>query len=171
MDDPAFWKVIKRARSEADGDTDAIAEGVYEQLTQLSPAEIQSFHAILESKVNAAYSWKLWGAAYLLNGGCSDDGFYYFRGWLIAQGQKAYEAAVADPDTLAKFADPEDDFHECEDLLSAPTRAYESVTGKEFPYPETTAPTPPTPSGEDWDFDDMDATAQHLPRLARIYNQ
>jgi hypothetical protein len=29
-----------------------------------------------------------WGAAYLANGGCSDDGFDYFRGWLIGQGRK-----------------------------------------------------------------------------------
>ena len=35
-----------------------------------------------------SYRWDLWGAAYLANGGCSDDGFDYFRGWLIGQGRK-----------------------------------------------------------------------------------
>jgi len=26
------------------------------------------------------------GAAYIINGGCSDDGFEYFRRWLVLQG-------------------------------------------------------------------------------------
>ena len=169
MDDAQFWKIIKRARSKADDDPEAIAEGVHEQLTELPPREIESFHAILEAKVAAAYSWKLWGAAYLLNGGCSDDGFEYFRNWLVAQGQKVYEAALADPDSLARFADPEDDYHECEDLLYAPMRAYESVTGKRLPNRPGETPPAPGPSGERWDFEDPDATAQQLPRLARKY--
>src|SRR5687768_2171504 len=171
MDDSQFWEIIKRARSEADGDPEAIAEGVHDQLTELPAPEIESFDAILRSKIAAAHTWKLWGAAYLLNGGCSDDGFEYFRGWLVAQGQKVYEAAIADPDSLARFADPEDDYHECEDLLYAPMRAYESVTGKQLPIRPGETPQAPEPSGERWDFEDVDATAQHLPRLARKYDQ
>jgi hypothetical protein len=49
-----------------------------------------------------------WGAAYLANGGCSDDGFDYFRGWLIGQGRKVYETVLADPDSLAAHADGRD---------------------------------------------------------------
>ncbi|MFE5591185.1 DUF4240 domain-containing protein [Streptomyces sp. NPDC056549] len=33
-------------------------------------------------------------AAYMVNGGCCDDGFDYFRGWLIAQGRNVFERAV-----------------------------------------------------------------------------
>jgi len=36
--------------------------------------------------LNKAYTWDLWGAAYLINGGCSDDGFEYFRRWLVSRG-------------------------------------------------------------------------------------
>ena len=36
--------------------------------------------------------------------GCSDDGFDYFRGWLIARGRQAFDQAVADPDALANLA-------------------------------------------------------------------
>ncbi|HEV2293591.1 MAG TPA: DUF4240 domain-containing protein [Tepidisphaeraceae bacterium] len=170
MDDTQFWKIIKRAKSEADGDPEAIAEGVHQQLTELPASEIESFDAILRSKVAAAYAWKLWGAAYLMNGGCSDDGFEYFRGWLVAQGQKVYEAAVADPDSLAKVADPENDQHECEDILYVAMRAYEGVAGKQLPVPAGTSQAP-EPSGERWDFDDQEATARQLPRLARKYDQ
>ncbi|MFF5497583.1 DUF4240 domain-containing protein [Streptomyces aquilus] len=38
-----------------------------------------------------------------MNGGCSDDGFDYFRGWPIAQGREDFERATADPDALAEL--------------------------------------------------------------------
>jgi len=170
VDDAQFWKMIKRAKSEADGDPEGIAERVHAQLIELPAAEIEAFDAILRSKLAAAYNWKLWGAAYLINGGCSDDGFEYFRGWPISQGQKVYEAALADPDTLAKFIDPDNDQHECEDILGVAMRAYEEVTGNALPSP-TTAAHPAGPAGERWDFDDPEATADRLPRLVRKYNQ
>ena len=45
----------------------------------------------------------LWGAAYLINGGCSDDGFDHFRGWLMTQGREVFARAVAEPDSLAEL--------------------------------------------------------------------
>ncbi len=37
----------------------------------------------------------------VVNGGCSDDGFEYFRGWLIGQGGAYFEAALKDPERAA----------------------------------------------------------------------
>lgn len=164
MNEQVFWKIIKRAKSEADGDVEGIAEGVYEQLVELSPHEIESFQAILDSKLADAYTYKLWGAAYLMNGGCSDDGFDYFRAWLVAQGQNTYEAALADPDSLAKIADSEEDDNECEALLSVALSAYKDIEGKEMPSHGKFLP---RPTGEPWDFDDDEATQRQLPKLYR----
>jgi hypothetical protein len=36
--------------------------------------------------------------AYLLRGGCSDDSFDAFRGWLILLGCRVFEATLANPD-------------------------------------------------------------------------
>ena len=47
-----------------------------------------------------SYWTPLWAAAYVINGGCSDDGFDYCRGWLILQGREVFEHVVADPRTL-----------------------------------------------------------------------
>jgi hypothetical protein len=105
-----------------------------------------------------------------MNGGCSDDGFEYFRGWLVAQGQQVYEAALADPDSLAKVIDPDNDEHESEDILYVGMRAYEGVAGTQLPAP-TSRVQAPEPSGERWDFDDPEATARQLPRLARKYDE
>jgi hypothetical protein len=38
----------------------------------------------------------------VIHGGCSDDGFEYFRRWLVSRGRDVYEAALADPDSLAQ---------------------------------------------------------------------
>jgi hypothetical protein len=168
MDDARFWKIIGRAKAEADGDPDAAAEAVLAQLVGLPGPEIVAFDDILRGKLAAAYDWKLWGAAYLINGGCSDDGFEYFRGWLISQGRDVYEAALADPDTLADVVDPESDEHECEDILGVAMRAYREVAGKLLPGPRFAAH-PSEPAGDRWDFDDAEATAERLPRLARLY--
>jgi hypothetical protein len=46
----------------------------------------------------------LWAAAYVINGGCSDDGFDYFRAWLMLQGQGTFGQAVADLDSPADLA-------------------------------------------------------------------
>jgi len=74
-------------------------------LNKMTAEEIASFQHALESELAAAYSWDLWGAAYVINGGCSDDCFEYFRQWLISQGQSVFEQAKSNPDALADLID------------------------------------------------------------------
>jgi hypothetical protein len=40
------------------------------------------------------------GAAYIIDGGCSDDGFEYFRCWLISRGKETFIKLKANPDSL-----------------------------------------------------------------------
>jgi hypothetical protein len=54
-----------------------------------------------------SYKWDLWGAAYVVHGGASDDGFEYFRRWLISKGRGVFERVVAEPDDLADLLVPE----------------------------------------------------------------
>jgi len=71
------------------------------ELASLSNDEMIAFIADYQKYHAEAYRWDLWGAAYLINGGCSDDGFIDFRDWLVARGRAVYEAAILDPDSLA----------------------------------------------------------------------
>jgi hypothetical protein len=64
-----------------------------------------------------AYRWDLWAAAYVINGGASDDGFEYFLGWLMAQGRTRWEATLADPDSLADIVDADTGDLDGEELL------------------------------------------------------
>ncbi|HET6249660.1 MAG TPA: DUF4240 domain-containing protein [Tepidisphaeraceae bacterium] len=169
MDDSTFWNIIETAARAAGGDADATTDGVRVRLTHLQPGEIESFQTILGKMLNLAYSYPLWGAAYLINGGCSDDGFEYFRCWLITRGRETFEAALAEPDSLAGVVTPdeEDSEHECESLLYVARRAYETVAGVKMAAGGRGQAR--KPSGSAWDFDDQDERARRLPRLASLY--
>lgn len=95
MDERRFWVLIGQARKAAPGDgTDAAdrqAAALEAALAKLLPKEILAFQELLDRKMADTYRWDLWGAANLLNGGCSDDCFDYFRGWLIGRGQKVFD--------------------------------------------------------------------------------
>lgn len=50
-----------------------------------------------------------------MNGGCADDGFEYFRNWIISRGKDVYDQAKANPDTLiSQKNNGEDDMFEFE---------------------------------------------------------
>ena len=123
-------------------------------LESQSPEEILDFRAAFDECVNRAYRWDLWGVAYVINGGCSDDGFDYFLGWLIAQGKEYFEAALQDPERAGNAVEPgeEADF---EDMWYVAGRAYEASTGRDDFYEQL----PPSPrgdvQGEEWDEDDL----------------
>src|SRR5262245_2064059 len=106
MDRDAFWTIVDDARSEAVDDEEFL-EAIESRLRALKSDELVEFEGHFTELRAESYSWELWGAAYLMNGGCSDDGFEYFRAWLIAQGREIFETALKDPDTLAVLASPE----------------------------------------------------------------
>jgi len=162
MDKEKFWSLIAACRREADGDAEEQAQLLEGRLSKLSPSDIIEFDKIYDEFRIAAYDWKLWGAAFVINGGCSDDGFEYFRGWLIAQGEKVYSQALLDPDSLAEVigvGDGDQDC-ECEDMLYVASRAFEATTGKKIP--KRVVAFPREPKGEKWDEEDL---PELLPRL------
>ena len=78
--------------------------------------------------MNDSYQSRLWGTTYVLMGGCSDDAFDYFRGWLIGQGEEIYYKVMKDPEFLADYINKDnlDDegFPQNEELLSVGVDAY-----------------------------------------------
>ncbi|MDB5805516.1 MAG: hypothetical protein JWN73_2838 [Betaproteobacteria bacterium] len=102
--------------------------------------------------------------AYLVNSGCSDDGFEYFRCWLIGQGGAYFEAALKDPERAADNAQPGEDA-EGEDLLYAAASAYESRTG-DANMPRGRASPLAEPAGVAWDEDQV---GELYPNLAKKF--
>lgn len=158
MTENEFWALIADKIDRSDV-TELDISALEAELAD-SPAErIAAFAAHFERLHQRSYQNRLWGAAYLINGGCSDDGFDYFRGWLIGMGREVYDAAINDPDSLADLA-AED--VECEDLLYAANAAYEEVTGSELDIDVNEAV---VEDDDDWDFDDNDEMRARYPRL------
>ena len=83
---------------------DLQCDALKEELLKLSPKEIVSFDTHFTQAMDEAFHWDLWGAAYLMGDGCSDDWFDYFCRWLISLGRPAFDAALKDPDSLADVA-------------------------------------------------------------------
>jgi hypothetical protein len=99
MDDQRFWSVVERSAATAN---QAQQEAALRRLLAALPvADLVAWQAAYDAKRAAACRWDLWGAAYVIHGGASDDGFDYFRSWLISRGRRVFEAALADPDSLA----------------------------------------------------------------------
>ncbi|MDF2764582.1 MAG: hypothetical protein K0S81_1576 [Rhodospirillales bacterium] len=96
MTEDVFWELIDHGLGEQSlGER---LDTLPERLALFKPAEIRRFDQILRHMDNAAYRNDIWALAYLLRGGCSDDSFEEFRGWLILQGREVFEATLANPD-------------------------------------------------------------------------
>jgi hypothetical protein len=100
MSDEAFWAIVDAtAMHEADPETQL--DALSHRLASLPPADIVAFEAAFQRQMQRAYTWELWGAGYVAHGGMSDDGFEYFRRWLISKGHGVFERVLASPDDLA----------------------------------------------------------------------
>lgn len=166
MDETEFWELVDASREAAGGDPEEHADLLVERLVQRDPEEVLDFARHFESRYNRAYSWDLWGAAWVLLEGAGDDVFDFFRCWLIGQGRAVFEGAVHDADALAALLDdfdPDVD-GDGEELGYAADEAYEQLTGTVAPDLGI-PPAPPEPEGTPVDFEDDAALAQRYPRL------
>lgn len=157
---PGFWEVIAQARR-AVGGWEGAAEAVTSILSDWTDNAILEFAEAFEQSLAESYRWDLWGAAYVINGGCSDDGFEYFRAWLIAQGQGIFEAALKDPDGLAAVLEQNLDVFEYEEMLGCARDAWDRRhPGTRMPL---TTRRPVEPAGTPWSEDEV---FDLFPRLA-----
>ncbi|TDD58434.1 DUF4240 domain-containing protein [Kribbella antibiotica] len=172
MDRQGFWDTIARARAEVEEtyeDTEDLAEALIDVLAELEPADIADFDDEFQRLFTESYRVDLWAAAYLICGGASDDGFDYFRAWLIGQGRTSWDAAVADPDSLAGLLDPDADADfDGESLMYAASTAYERVADASLPPGVSPNAVPDGPVGDAFDFDDDAELQARLPRLFEV---
>jgi Protein of unknown function (DUF4240) len=130
-----FWTLIEAAHAGAGGNQEAQMTGLEVALRALPLDACLEFQRHFDRKHRESYRAHLWGAAFIMNGGASDDGFDYFRGWLIAQGRAVYTAALADPDSLVDCVDDDavPDFgYENEDMLSVAGTVWRAKTGGDW---------------------------------------
>ena len=132
MNIKTFWQMIDEARKKV-GDWEEMVEPLTQALEKLCEAETFQWQQIFDEYQRLSYKNKLWAAAYVINGGCSDDGFDYFRAWLTAQGKDVFMAALCDPETLAD-ADISGGSAEFEEMMAVAAGAYLNKTGTDLDY-------------------------------------
>jgi hypothetical protein len=170
MTEEKFWQIIDRACQHDSRSSHLWRGNLVTELTQLAADEIVEWNHLFDRFVARACTIDLMAACYLMNTGAGDDGFYYFRCWLVGMGKEVYESAIQDPDSLVNVALPFSSGVDAEaEIYDAAHAAWMQAT--ESP---DTAPYPARNEsaeliGNDWDFDNHDLMRQHLPKLSAFY--
>ena len=163
-----FWEIVEMARS----GSQPFDEALLDQLVRLPADQIVAFDQQFDQLQRELYRWDVWGAAYLIGGGCSDDAFLDFRAGVISFGRHWYERVLAHPDSLAGHplvqAEGGDQFEALfyEEANYVARRAYQKVAGNaEFP---DTPVMHDQDMGEEFDFDDQAEMRRRYPALVPI---
>ncbi|GID31217.1 DUF4240 domain-containing protein [Paractinoplanes brasiliensis] len=167
-----FWAVISRATADRPASPADVAERAAADLATRDPDEIVAWGRHLDKVMVASGTQDLWAAAYLINGGCGEEGFDSFRGWLIAHGRDAVARSVKSPDSLAdvpvvRAAAETGAVFEAEEVLSIAAEAYARATGS--PMPEGERPVTRPEAAELWDFDNEEEIQRRLPKLSALF--
>lgn len=164
-----FWGIVDAARADVDGgpgeDGEALGKALGVRLAGLAPVARKEFGERFAQLSAQARRWDLFGAAYLIGGGCDAGGFEDFRFGLIAAGRNWFEQALADPDALAghpvvaEAAEWDDDSAIFAELVG---EAVAEATGVELRGLGELA-------GERFDVDDDAVMRFRLPRLSALF--
>jgi Protein of unknown function (DUF4240) len=183
MDTVHFWKIMDYGFEKGKFDNKIKEQAILEQLVKLTPEQIQEFEIIFQQMNKKASTWGNFAAQTVIEGGSSDDRFYYFRCWLMSLGQKNFDETIKNPDYLASLDIPFNEkygeyYCQFEELIPIADRAYEIVTKKD-PSTDTTFPRPHADklglfydSGTDMtgtEWDSNDELPKIVPLLSKKY--
>ena len=158
-----FWFLLE------DLDSEQPEVDLENRLNEFEPDLIKRFQQVFNGYHKQIYNWQLWNAAYLMEGGCSDDGFIDFRYGLISRGRRAYEATLKSPDDLADFV-TEDDFLSNQEFGYVAWNVYNEKSDDDLMDVMNEEGHPADhlnrgPTGDDWDPSDHEAAEQRLPKI------
>ncbi|MGF6761458.1 hypothetical protein P3T24_001771 [Paraburkholderia sp. GAS33] len=173
-----FWEIVDLCK-----DCEHPDEALEECLCELHPEEIADFAHILWWLESYAFSQTMWCAAYLLNYGCSDDGFTDFRRGLVSKGRTIYEIALKNPDDLICLWGKgdignesfgyaaHDAYARCTGLSEEAASEYlfeQYVSREKFDLYIDGKLFDRNPQTEWWNFDDEQENHKRLPRLTEM---
>src|SRR3990172_3616136 len=109
MDEDSFWSIIEKSKAASGNNYTKQIKSLENVLLGLEEFEIEKFNKTFTAIMAGYYDWKLWGASYVINGGCSDDCFEYFRQYLIAHGKEKFYSTLKEPESCAGWIKSEDE--------------------------------------------------------------
>jgi hypothetical protein len=160
-----FWEIVEQTRLRAGSHPALVAARLQADLATFPPEEIISFDEIWEDTFRDLHTFGLWGAAYVIGGGCSDDLFDYFKAYLISYGRDLVASATREPDSLAEIMVKGSYIEEWELLMYPAWTAYRTVTGHDIPLNPREFN---RPSGNAWEEADLPGL---YPRLSALFDE
>lgn len=131
LDETIYWNIIdlslKKTKSQEEQEQFLIKE-----IEKLKINQIIGFRLRTDKLLYDTYNSEMWCAGYIMNGGCSDDGFEYFRNWIISRGKDVYYEAKKNPDSLISQFNENDEFYDFESFWYVALTAFENKTGKDL---------------------------------------
>lgn len=133
MTEDYFWALLNQCKDHGE-DINSQVEWLLAQLSQKPLIDIIAFDSILNDHYRASYTSNLWAATFTVLGGCTDDDFDDFRGWIVYLGKDAYYKAIENPETLLPHLnrlEKQKELPKLKGLLTVACEAYEAKTGLE----------------------------------------
>ncbi|WP_333800755.1 DUF4240 domain-containing protein [Phnomibacter sp.] len=131
LDEELYWLIIDQSLRNSHNQ-DEQAAYLVKAIGQLTPKQMIGFRLRTDKLLYDTYTSDMWCAAYIMNQGCSDDSFEYFRNWVISRGKAVYYAAKANPDSLISEVDEEAEMYDFEDFWYVANDAFQQKTGKDL---------------------------------------
>ncbi|WP_272023657.1 DUF4240 domain-containing protein [Olleya namhaensis] len=131
LDEIIFWNIVDSSVKNTKNQ-DGQERFLVKEIEKLTPKQMIGFRLRTDKLLYDTYNSEMWCAGYIMNGGCSDDGFEYFRNWIISRGKDTYYKAKENPDSLiSEFVEGEE-YYDFESFWYVALTAFENKTGKEL---------------------------------------
>jgi hypothetical protein len=132
LNEDLYWKIIDNSLNNSKNQ-DGQEKFLISEISKLTPKEMIGFRLRTDKFLYDTYNSEMWCASYLMNGGSSDDGFEYFRNWVISRGKDVYYKAKENPDNLISQKDfGEEDSYEFELFWYVALEPFQQRTGKDL---------------------------------------
>jgi hypothetical protein len=131
LNEDQYWQIVADSLENNESQEEQ-EQWLERRIEQLTPTEIIGFRLRTDKLLYDTYTPEMWCAGYIMNGGCSDDGFEYFRNWVISRGKEVYYKAKENPDSLIDQVEEDVDEYEFESFWYVALTAFKFKTGKEL---------------------------------------
>jgi hypothetical protein len=131
LNEDLYWQIIDRSLSGTRNQAGQ-TKFLIREIEKLTPTEMIGFRLRTDKLLYDTYSSEIWCAGYIMNGGCSDDMFEYFRNWIISRGKGTYYKAKDNPDSLIGEVKTNAEYYEFESFWYVALDAFKHKTGKDL---------------------------------------
>ncbi len=129
LDEDMYWSIIAKSLEQTMNQDDQ-EQFLIKAIRNLTPNQMIGFRLRTDKLLYDTYNSEMWCAGYIMNDGCSDDGFEYFRNWVISRGKDTYYKAKQNPDNLISEVDEDSEMYTFESFWYVALEAFNQETGK-----------------------------------------